>query len=58
MERAKDKMLKADPKFKKGLTIHHDINRCTLHIITYMTGKQVVFKLLTIRGFLDRKNIL
>lgn len=55
METAKDKMVKADPKFKGSLTIHHDIIGYLLHIVSYMTGRQALFKLLLIRNFLYRK---
>ena len=49
-------MVKADPKFKASLTIHHDIIRYSLHPVSYMTGRQALFKLLSIRDFLYRKN--
>lgn len=55
METAKDKMVKADPKFKGSLTLHHDIVRYSLHIVSYTTGRQALFKLLLIRNFLYRK---
>lgn len=55
METAKDKMVKADPKFKGSLTVHHDIIRYSLHAVSYMTGRQALFKLLLIMNFLYRK---
>lgn len=55
METAKDKMVKADPKFKGSLTVRHDIIRYSLHAVSYMTGRQALFKLFLIMNFLYRK---
>ena len=42
-------------KFKGSFTVHHDIIRYSLHAVSYMTGRQALFKLLLIMNFLYRK---